>query len=142
MRTLACAVLLLGSWSAELAAQRVNRELGVQGYGLFGDGPRLGAGAFGAFRVGPRARLSLLAGGDDRAGRVEGMVHLLLAPARKRGVGGYLAGGLAADLAEEADARIVAVVGIEGTPGGRGGWVLETGVGGGWRVAAGWRWRR
>ena len=129
-----------------LHAQQIRREVGVQAYALLGDADRIGGGLYGALRVGPRARLSLftgLGGGDgNTAGRVETLAHFLLAPGRKQGAGFYLAGGLAADVAERTEARIVALVGVEGRPGARGGWMLEAGVGGGWRVAAGRRWRR
>ena len=140
-------VLALSMGTASvLWGQRVRRELGVQGYTLLGTDGRFGVGLIGALRVGPRARVSLFAGADGgtgrMAGRAEALGHLLLSPGRKRGVGGYLAGGLAVDLVVRPEARIVALVGIEDRPGGRSGWALEAGVGGGWRVAAGWRWRR
>ena len=147
LRRLPVAALLLlplftASAPQRLSAQRVSREFGVQGYGLLADEGRIGGGVFGALRVGPRARLSLVAGGEGGGGGVEGLVHLLLAPAKRRGAGAYVAGGLAADVADRTEAWIVALVGVEGTPGGGQGWVIEAGVGGGVRVVAGWRWRR
>lgn len=138
--------LLVVVGGTPLQAQGVRSELGLQGYGLFGEADRGGAGLYLARRVGPRMRLSLFggAGGGDggASGRGEALVHLLVAPSRRRGAAPYLAGGLGLDVADRSEARLVALVGLEGSPGGRGGWVLEGGVGGGWRLAAGWRWRR
>jgi hypothetical protein len=129
-----------------VSAQRVGREFGVQGYALLGDADRAGGGLYLARRAGPRGRVSLFggAGGGEggASGRVEVLAHLLVAPRRQRGAAPYLAGGLGLDIAGRTEARLVAAVGLEGSPGGRRGWVLEGGVGGGWRVVAGWRWRR
>ena len=141
------AVVLLGSaLGSRLSAQTIRSELGVQAYALLGDADRGGAGLYVARRAGPRGRISLFAGaaGDDggASGRGEALVHLLVSPGRRRGAAPYLAGGLGVDVADRTEARLVALVGLEGSPGGRQGWVLEGGVGGGWRLAAGWRWRR
>jgi len=129
-----------------LEAQGVRREFGVEAYTLRATPDRVGGALFAGWRVAPRVRLSLLGGMDGgdggTAGRAEALVHFLLAPGRKRGAGIYGAGGLAADFAGRTEARIVALVGLEQSPGGRQGGILEAGVGGGWRFAAGWRWRR
>lgn len=138
--------LALTSSVLPVHAQPIQREFGVQAYTLIGEEGRFGSALYVARRLGPRARISLLAGADvgsgQTIGRAEGLVHLLLSPSKRTGAGGYLAGGLAVDVAERSQARIVALVGVEGSPGGKQGWMLEAGVGGGWRVAAGWRWRR
>ncbi|HVX87782.1 MAG TPA: hypothetical protein VG940_02560 [Gemmatimonadales bacterium] len=129
-----------------LTAQRIGREFGVQGYALLGDADQAGGGLFVARRAGPRGRISFFAGagggGQRVTGRGEALVHLLVAPGRRRGAAPYLAGGLGLDVATRSEARLVAVVGLEGSPGARQGWVIEAGVGGGWRLSAGWRWRR
>ncbi|HTK55305.1 MAG TPA: hypothetical protein VL295_00660 [Gemmatimonadales bacterium] len=131
---------------SRLWAQTIRSELGIQAYGLFGDADGGGGGLYLAHRAGPRGRISLFAGaggGEGGAsGRAEALVHLLVSPARRRGAAPYLAGGLGLDIADRTEARLVALIGLEGSPGGRRGWVLEGGVGGGWRLAAGWRWRR
>lgn len=137
--------LLLGS-VVVARAQQVHREFGVEAYTLRATPDRIGAALYAGWRVGSRQRISLLGGmdgGDAGAvGRAEALVHFLLAPGKKRGAGAYAAGGLALDVAHRNEARVVALVGVEGAPGGRQGWMIEAGVGGGWRLAAGWRWRR
>ena len=142
------AVVLLGSMlrSAGLQAQRIHRELGIEAYTLRATPDRVGGALYAAWRVSSRARVSLLGGMDGgeagTVGRAEALVHFLLAPDRTRGVGIYGAGGLAADIVGRTEARLVALVGVEQAPGARQGWMMEAGVGGGWRFAAGWRWRR
>ena len=135
---------VLGARAA--TAQAIHRELGLQAIALFGDETAVGAGGYGAIRPGARARVSLFAGGGRVAGRGfargELLAHFLLAPGQRHGAAPYVAAGLAVDAAARTEARIVAVLGLEGRPGARAGWVVEGGVGGGWRLAAGWRWRR
>jgi hypothetical protein len=76
-------------------------------------------------------------------GRGEALVHFLLTPTQRTGVGLYAAGGIGVDFTTDAAASwVVATLGAEGAPNGPSGWMLEAGVGGGWRVAAGWRWRK
>lgn len=139
-------VAMLLGLAAEAHGQGVRRELGIEVYTLRATPDRIGGALSAGWRVGPRARVSLLGGMDGGdggpVGRTEALVHFLLAPDRKRGVGLYGAGGLAVDIASRSEARMVALVGVEPAPGGRQGWMLEAGVGGGWRFAAGWRWRR
>lgn len=138
-------LLTLALAGAPLPAQRITRELGVQFFMLSGNEPLIGAAAYGALRPTSRARISLALGAGDRegtfTGRGELLGHFLLSSARRRGAGVYAAGGLAVDVATEADAWIVGALGVESAPGARSGWMAEVGVGGGWRVAAGWRWR-
>jgi hypothetical protein len=143
-RGLLLALVVLGP--VPVAAQGIRRELGVQAIALAGSRSEWGGGVFGGLRPSTRARVSLFLGGgavDQRAfARGELLAHFLLAPALRRGMAPYVAGGLALDVADRTDARIVALAGIEGAPGARRGWIVEAGVGGGWRFAAGWRWRR
>jgi hypothetical protein len=56
-------------------------------------------------------------------------------------VGAYLAGGVAAVGGPADRGYLVLAAGIEDRPGARSGWFLEAGVGGGARLAAGYRWR-
>lgn len=139
-------LVLIPALGSGLSAQSLHSELGLQAYTLFGNADQVGGGLLVARRAGPRGRISLFAGAGNREGRVTGrgevLVHLLVSPGRRRGAAPYLAGGLGLDVADRTEARLVALVGLEGSPGARRGWVLEGGVGGGWRVVAGWRWRR
>ncbi|MBW8771905.1 MAG: hypothetical protein JF590_01215 [Gemmatimonadetes bacterium] len=139
------AAMLLGA-SGSVLAQGVRREFGVEGYTLRATPDRVGGGLYAGWRVGSRERVSIFGGADGgdagAAARGEALVHFLLAPGKKTGAGAYAAGGLALDIADRAEARLVALVGVEGSPGARQGWMIEAGVGGGWRLAAGWRWRR
>ena len=139
------ALLVLGR-PTRGAAQGIHRELGIEALALLGDRTAAGGGLFFAIRPGSRARLSLLAAGGEVSGRGfargELLGHFLLAPGQRRGIAPYVAGGVAVMSAGRTDTRIVALLGLEGRPGARQGWVLEGGVGGGWRLVAGWRWRR
>ena len=139
-------LLTLSAMGPRLSAQTIRSELGAQANALLGDADRGGGGLYLARRAGPRGRISLFAGAGSgeggASGRGELLAHLLVSPARRRGVAPYLAGGLGLDIADRTEARLVALIGFEGSPGGRRGWVLEGGVGGGWRLVAGWRWRR
>lgn len=143
-RALLGVVVLAPFRSAE--AQRVDHELGVQGYAVLEEGAEFGAQLYGAVRPTRRGRFSLSVGAGAIEGsaryRVEGLGHLLLSPRNTRGTGLYAAGGLGLAGRGEYDLRLLGVVGLEGRPGGRRGWVLEGGVGGGWRLTAGLRWRR
>jgi hypothetical protein len=127
-------------------AQRVDHELGIQGYAVFAEGEEFGAQLYGAVRPTRRGRFSLSVGaGVEEEGvryRVEGLGHLLLSPRRSRGAGLYAAGGLGLAGREDDGLRLIGVVGLDGVPGARRGWVIEGGFGGGWRLTAGLRWRR
>ncbi len=127
------------------SAQQV-RELGVQGVATTADPVLAAAGLYGAVRPSLHTRLSLalMPGIADgaAAGRAELVAHLLATPTRAHGAGLYVGGGLAGVVGLVDRAYLVLVAGVEGQPGGRSGWVLEGGVGGGLRLSAGWRWRR
>ncbi|MGB7212197.1 MAG: hypothetical protein WBC97_06160 [Gemmatimonadales bacterium] len=136
---------LIAGITARPAAAQVRRELGVEGVALAADPAFTGAGFWGAVRPSERLRLGLaVLGGARRGAAVRGEVvaHFLLDPARRHGAGLYAGGGVAAESGPRGQAWIVAVLGLEGDPGGRSGWVVELGVGGGVRLGVGWRWRR
>jgi hypothetical protein len=57
-------------------------------------------------------------------------------------MGAYAGGGVAGIAGPDDRGYLVLLLGIEAGPGARGGWALEAGVGGGLRLAAGYRWRR
>jgi hypothetical protein len=108
--------------------------------------PALGAGGiYGAWRAGGRFRLglALLAGeqADRTAGRGEILANFLLAPRRTHGPSLYAMGGVAAQVGARDRGFLMVGLGLESAPGGRDGWALEAGVGGGARLAAGYRWR-
>lgn len=144
MRWLATAALLT-AWPALAGAQNPRFEAGGQVLGLLADRDYVGAGPWLGWRVAPSFRLGLLATvgtqASQTAGRLELAGHFLVDPGRKRGAGIYLAAGVACNVADDSRAFLMAGIGVEGSPGGRGGWVLELGAGGGWRATAGYRWR-
>lgn len=138
---------LAGLGGAPLSAQRPQvRELGVQGTVLATDPAMLLGGVYGGFRTSRRTRLALTASagaaGGDFAWRGELLAHFLLNPLSTRRPGVYGGGGVAvAGSGGASEGYVVVLLGVEGRPGGRGGWFLEAGLGGGFRAAAGWRWR-
>jgi hypothetical protein len=75
------------------------------------------------------------------AGRGELLGQFMLMPARVRGVGFYGLAGVAGQVGRRDAGWLVLGLGMEGAPGGRSGWHLEAGIGGGMRIAVGWRWR-
>ncbi|HTG83976.1 MAG TPA: hypothetical protein VL853_04170, partial [Gemmatimonadales bacterium] len=94
-----------------------------------------------------RLALTLAAGtaDGDVAFRGELLGHFLLSPRATHGVGFYALGGAAvADVESTGDTQghMVLGLGMESRPGARSGWALEAGIGGGLRIAAGYRWRR
>jgi hypothetical protein len=138
---LAVAVLLA---APPLAAQQV-RELGVQLTATASDPALAAAGVYAALRPSLRTRLSAAAAAglsdDQAAWRGELLIHFLLSPTKRAGLGAYAAGGVAMVAGPVDRGYIVASIGVEARPGGSPGWFLEAGVGGGARVAAGLRWR-
>ncbi len=104
----------------------------------------LGAGLGFGVRSPGRLRVGASLSAGDREGvlatRVEVMASYHLDPLKRRGVTPYLGGGVAiAATRGRIDEFLLAVVGIETSPGGRLGWFLEGGVGGGIRFSAGAR---
>jgi hypothetical protein len=130
--------------AAPLPAQQVT-ELGVQAVGTASDPALLVGGGYAALRVSRRFRLSVGAGlgGSDggTAWRGEVLAHFLLAPRQRRGLGGYAAAGVAAVGGVEEEGYMVLTFGVESRPGSTSGWFVEGGLGGGARIAAGYRWR-
>jgi len=126
-----------------LQAQRPS-DVGVVGVVTAGRTTQAVAGAAIALRPSSRLRIEALAGAgaraDHAAWRGELSGHFLLRPRGRVGIGAYLGGGVAVDGNPTAGYAQL-VVGLESAPGGPGGWLLELGVGGGVRVALGYRWR-
>lgn len=139
--------LLVGTLlSPSEAAAQAARELQVQGVATVTAAEYLGAGLGVAFRGRGRSRIGFTASvgaqGGRAAGRIEGLVSYHLHPMRRRGVTPYAGGGAAVVVTGGASSEYMMVLaGIEGTPGGRRGWFLELGAGGGLRVSAGGRMR-
>ncbi|MFL5513123.1 MAG: hypothetical protein ACJ8DJ_15965 [Gemmatimonadales bacterium] len=127
------------------AAQRVT-ELGLQATGTFSEPALAVAGATGAVRLSERGRLALMLGvggsDGDFAWRGEAAGHFLLSPRRRQGVAAYGGGGVAVVGGPVERGYLLLTLGLESAPGSRSGWFAEAGVGGGVRLAAGWRWRR
>lgn len=105
-----------------------------------------GAGAHLGWRPGRHARIVLagaLGSDGEVAGRVEVMAQLLAPVAEDAPLGAYVGAGigLRPGVGDGAGEVLLLVAGVETSPRGRGGAFVEAGVGGGARLAAGWRWR-
>ncbi len=138
---LTAGALFLG---APLAAQQA-REVGVQAVGTASDPELAVAALYAGVRTSNRTRLSASAGLGGSSGelavRGEIVGHFLLSPAKRRGAGVYFGGGVAAVGGPLDRGYLVLTAGVEQRPGARAGWAAELGVGGGIRVALGYRWR-
>ena len=141
--TLVAAGLLAGLAPRESVAQQA-REFGVQGVVVAEDPAFVAGGLIAGLRTTRRMRLAATASigaADGRtAWRGELLGHFLLNPGSRRAPGAYAGGGVAVAGPDERG-YVVILVGLEGTPGGRSGWAVEVGLGGGFRASAGWRWR-
>ena len=136
---------LLAAAAARPLPAQVSREIGVQAIFAAQEPTLLTGGLHAALRTARRGRLAATAGagraGDDFVVRGELIGHFLLNPSATRRPGVYAGGGVAVVAGSGEQGYVVLLVGIEGSPGGRSGWALEAGLGGGIRVSAGWRWR-
>lgn len=139
---------LVAAAAQPLPAQ-ATRETQLWGVALSSRPALFAAGAGLARRDRGRTRLgaSLAVGASDAgrlAGRAEAAWHFLLDPGRRSGIAFYGGGGLALSLFAGEDPRpfVQAVLGVEQAPGAAGGAFMEVGIGGGVRLAAGWRWRK
>lgn len=103
------------------------------------------AGVYAAFRTSGRTRLSASLGAGisdgDLAWRGELLGHFLLSPEERRKSGFYFAGGVAAVEGPVSRGYLVLILGLEERPRTASGWVVEAGVGGGFRLGLGYRWR-
>lgn len=90
--------------------------------------PAVALGSFGDGRFGARADLA---------------IHFLLDPVKRAGGAVYGGGGLSvAARGGRLTPYALLVLGVEGAPGGGSGSFVEIGVGGGVRLAVGYRWRK
>ena len=111
------------------------------------DGPAsLVVGPRGAIRTlgSTRIVVSIGAGthGEELTARGEAAIEYLLSPRAAGRPGVYLGGGLAGVLGEGKGGYLLAYVGVERSPGLPGGWALEAGLGGGFRVRLAYHWRK
>ena len=141
---LALAAMVAVAWAPPMPAQQA-REIGIQALATASD-PGLAVGAlYAALRLSTRTRLSISAGAGissgEAAARGELLGHFLLSPNKLVGAGLYFAGGVAVVAGPVERGYLVLTLGIEDHPGAASGWVAELGVGGGARVALGYRWR-
>jgi hypothetical protein len=138
-------LVAVGGLAAHPVAAQVRREASLQGVVTTAAPTAVTAGPGFAWRVGTRDRVAIWAGaggaGGGFAARGEATYHFLLNPT-SQGAGVYLGGGVATAYDQAWRGLLIGVVGVESSPGGRGGWFAEAGFGGGVRMAAGFRWRR
>lgn len=141
--------LLLVPALAALPAQAQSlREAQVWGVGVLSRPAFWGAGFGLGWRTEQRDRiapaLALGGFGDGRFGvRADLAYHFLLDPAKRSGAAVYGGGGLSVVVRSgRVVPYVLLVLGVEGAPGGRGGVFAEVGVGGGARLAIGYRWRK
>lgn len=140
-------VVLGALLAAPLAAQQqAVREYGVGAVATWADPAVYTAGLTASIRPASRTRIALYAGGGVSDGegvaRAELLGHFLLNP-RSTHAAFYGGGGVAGVFGSGyADGYLVLLLGVEGSPGGSGGWFAEAGVGGGARLAVGYRWRK
>jgi hypothetical protein len=142
--------LALGVLLAAAAPCRAQRrsELQVWGLAVASKPAFYGAGLGFALRDEDRLRLTIAAApgayGDGSFGaRADATLQFLLDPTKRAGAAVYGGGGLS--LAAErghATPYLLLVLGVEHAPGGPRGSFAEVGVGGGVRVAVGYRWRK
>lgn len=141
----AYALLVLLKPPAMPAQSPTGMEAGLIGALAAADPAFVGGGASVAWRPGDRVRLVATAvlGGQGRrtTGRGELSVNYLLEPARATGIGVYGFAGIAGTTGTAGNGYLLLGVGAESAPGSAHGWLVEGGVGGGARIAAGYRWR-
>lgn len=125
---------------------QITRDWQIHGLSTFAADRFVGGGLGFGVRPPGRLRVSANATAGDRDGvlgiRVEGMMSFHLNAGREHGFTPYAAAGLAA-LATRSATRgfVLVLLGVEQRPGRPSGWFVEAGVGGGFRLSAGYRLR-
>lgn len=146
-RRAAVLALLAAVAPAAVRAQGV-REVQAQLLGLASRPLFGGAGLAVAWRDAARTRWQTAVtlgalDGHGMAARADVAYHFLLDPARRQGSAVYGGAGLSVLAGNgRATPYVLIVLGAENAPGGKGGSFVEIGVGGGVRVAVGYRWRK
>lgn len=109
---------------------------------FYGAGFGLGWRDDGRIRIAPAVALGTF--GDGRFGtRADLAIHFLLDPLKRDGAAVYGGGGLSVAVrGGRLTPYALLVLGAEHAPGGGGGSFVELGVGGGVRLAIGYRWRK
>ncbi len=136
--------LLVGLvFPAPVSAQR-GHDLQLHAIGLVGGRELVGVGGGAGLRFGRGLRAALVvSGGWLEPGRAGGRAELLatfhLAPFRRAGSTVYGGGGVAALAADSLRGYLVLLIGLEARPAAGGGWFAEAGIGGGVRLALGYR---
>lgn len=128
-------------------------EISVGGVAALARHAYWGAGAGVGRRVSGQTRVALAGsvggwnrgggGGSGAALRLEATGQFLVSPALRTGPGIYGGAGVAWQGGSDryGTGYLMALVGVEGGPGRPSAWYVELGLGGGVRLAAGWRWR-
>jgi len=141
-RPLVAAAAVAAMLATPVTAQQ-GAEFGLQVTSLLRDAPFYGIGFSTAYRTGGRARIAfggLYGVADETAtARAELVGHFMASPARRGGVGVYALGGAAAEAGWRNQAYLILGLGLETNPAGGSGFHLEAGIGGGFRLSAGWR---
>ena len=123
-------------------------EFGVGALVAFARRDFMGGAVSVSRRVGSQTRFAVSGSGgtlaERAAMRLEATAQFLVTPSARTGAGLYGGAGIAFRGAARTPGAgyLVALLGLDGAPGRRTGWYAELGLGGGVRVAAGWRWRR
>jgi hypothetical protein len=137
------AIALLLLFPAPVRAQ--TRELGVAAIGTLSEPALVVAGGYAALRTSARTRITGTVGAgvsqDHLAWRGELVGHFLFSPESRRTPGFYAGGGVALVEGPFRRGYLVVTLGLEASPSRSSGWALEAGVGGGFRLAVGYRWR-
>lgn len=120
-------------------------EAGIEASTALASPAFTGGGVSLGLRPGGATRLVLtLLPGIQRsrvAGRGEFLGQLMLAPGKTHGVGFYGLAGIAGQVGRRDSGWLVLGLGMERAPAAKSGWHIEAGIGGGMRIAVGWRWR-
>jgi hypothetical protein len=145
LRSLPALVAVLAAATSGPAAAQRGWDVQAHVLTLARDSTLVAGGAGAALRAGRGLRLAatvsagaLTSGGA--VGRGEALLAYHVSPPRRGSVGVYVGAGVAGEL-QGGDVRglITALVGVEARPWSGGGWFLEAGLGGGVRLAAGYR---
>jgi hypothetical protein len=128
-------------WGLHATASVRGTETGIlNGPAAIVFGPRGAIRTLGSTRIAASVGAGTL--GARLTGRGELALEYLLSPRASGRVGVYLGGGLAGVVGEGKGGYLLGYVGLERSPGLGGGWTVEAGLGGGFRVRVAYHWRR
>ena len=120
-------------------------ELGLGAIGTWSQPAVAVGGIYAALRTSGRTRVSGSLGAgvssEELAWRGELLGHFLFSPEARHKAGFYVAGGVAMVDGPLRRGYLVLTLGLEARPRRSSGWSVEAGVGGGFRLALGYRWR-